>query len=496
MSGPSPLATASPRIALLAGDLHPLAECERFYAGLDAVAQAHGAPWRAFHILVTDPRELAPATRGRLGDGVLVSADPAAHAQDLARFRATAPAALGALFAELASFWGCSGDEVAARADVRQALAFARWIQAFAPRALVAIGQHHDSFRAAIVARLLDLPCVAVLDAPDLGDPAANLLPLHLRRAVAVVATNPVVRAELARRFGDCVDAAAVLDGLEQVPAALLRAAAAVRPGDAVPLGPASAFAPLAIAPTSAAGARPFVVVGAERTGSNLLVGMLDARPDFLCANELFNHREIADGKVAWPARVDADQTELAALRARDPAALLARLGADAARVGADHCGFKLMYGHALPDDRIVEAAAGDPRGVVVHLLRRDRLQRWLSHVRAVASDRWFGGGRDDGAPIELPVVATAMDFAAHEALEARFRAAFAGQPTLELDYEDLATRLPEAARRLGALFGVDLGDLQPRTHKTGPQDPWSAIANRDELRGAFAGTKWSGLFR
>lgn len=496
MSGPSLLGVASPRVALLAGDLHPLADCERFYAGLDAVAQAHGAEWRAFHILVSDPRALPPASRRRLGDGVLVSADPAAHAQDLARFQATAPAALAALLAELAAFWGCTPDAAAARDDVRQAIAFARWIQAYAPRVLVAIGQHHDSFRAAIVARLLGLPCVAVLDAPDLGDPMANLLPLHLRRAMAVVATNPIVRGELLRRFGDCVDAAAVLDGLAQVPTALLRAAAAGRPGDAVPLGAAAAFAPRAGAPARASVVRPFVVMGAERTGSNLLVGMLDARPDFLCANELFNRREIVDGKVAWPARVEADQTELAALRARDPAGLLARLAADAARAGAAHCGFKLMYGHALPDDRIVEATAGDPGCRVVHLLRRDRLQRWLSHVRAVVSDRWFGGGRDDGAPVELPVVATATDFAAHEALEARFRAAFAGLPTLELDYEDLATRLPEAARRLGALFGVDLGDLQPRTHKTGPQDPWAAIANRDELRAAFAGTKWAELFR
>lgn len=494
MSGHPLFAASSLRIALLAGDLHPLAACEPFYAGLDALCGPGGGEWRAFHVLVPDPRDLPPATRRRLGDGTLVTADPSAHAQDLGRFAATVPSALARALADLAAFWGCSSDEVAARADVRQAFAFARAIQAFAPDVLVAVGQHHDSFRAAIVGRLLGVPCVAVLDDPDLGDPAANLMPLVLRGAAAVVATNALARAELLRRFADCVDAAAVVDGLAQAPVAIARAAGMGRAADAAPLGAAAAYGPLALREPRAHGVRPFVVVGAERTGSNLLVGMLDARPEFLCANELFNFREIAEGKVAWPERAAADQVELVALRARGPGPLLDRLAADAARLGAAHCGYKLIYGHALHDDRIVEATAGDRRCVVVHLLRRDRVQRWRSHLRALASDSWFGGARDESALV-LPVAATAADFVAGEALEARFRAAFAGLPTVELDYEDLALRLPDAARRLGDAFGVDLGAIAPRTHKTGPQDPGAGIANRDELRAAFAGTKWSGLF-
>lgn len=497
MSGPLsglPISAASPRIALLAGDLHPLAACEPFYAALDALRDAHGGDWRAFHTHVSDPRALPPASRRRLGEGTLVLEDPAAHAQDFARFGAIAPAALARVVADLAAFWGCAPAEVAARVDVRQALAFARAIQAFAPDMLVAVGQHHDSFRAAIVGRLLGVPRVAVLDDPDLGDPAANLMPLHLRGAAAVVATNALARAELLRRFADCVDAAAVVDGLAQAPVAIARAAGMGRAADAAPLGPAAAYGPLAPRQPRIPAVRPFVVMGAERTGSNLLVGMLDARPDFFCANELFNVREIAAGLVAWPEHAAADRRELAALRERGPEPLLDRLAADAARIGATHCGYKLIYGHALHDDHIVEATAGDGRCIVLHLLRRDRLQRWRSHLRALASDSWFGGAQDESA-IVLPVAETAADFVAGEALEARFRAAFAGLPTVELDYEDLALRLPSAARRLGEAFGVDFGELVPRTHKTGPKDPRAGIANNDELRAAFAGTRWAGLF-
>ena len=492
----TPAAERRAVFAAFAGDLYPRADLEPLYAALDDVATAAGGTWRALHVEVGDPRQVAGAARRRYGDGLVAPFDAADNAQAIARFTATVPAAVSALLAELAAVWGCSPAAAAARPEVGQAFAFARWAQSLAPRALVAIGQRLEPLRAVVAARLLDLPCIAVLDGVDLGDPVANLLTVHLRGAAAVVATSASVREELRRRCGDQVDPGTFGEGLAAARAALLDAAATPRRSDATPLGGAAAFGPLAAAaPATSPGPQPFVVLCAERTGSNLLLGMLAARPDFVVAGELFNLREILAGSVAWPDPLTAEHGELLALRARDPAGLLARLHGDAGRAGATHCGFKLMYGHALQDDRIVAAAAADPRCRVVHLLRRDRLQRWRSHARALATDRWIASVPDDAVRIELPVVATAADFAATEALEWRFRAAFARCPRLELDYEDLTRHLPQAAMRLGELFGVDLGDLQPRTRKTGPATAAEGIANLDELRAAFAGTRWSPLF-
>lgn len=484
-----------PRLALLAGDKYPLLHCERHYAQLDALSATLGCDWRAFHTVATDPREVPMHLRPRVGMGVLVAPETSNFAQDVARFQVSAPAAVAALVAELQNFWGCPASTVLTRPDVQQAFAIARWMQAYAPCAQITIGHHHDSFRAVIASRLLGLPTIAILDDPDLGDPAANLLPLHLRGAAVIHATRSSISAQLERRFASALVGKPLSRSVESVADVVARAIASTRPPTALRLGGVAAFGPLTPIADAGAPIRRFTLLGAERTGSNLLMGMLGAHPRVVAANELFNRREIAEGVVAWPVRLAGDQAELAAERARSPAGLMARLAFQSAEIGGTICGFKLMYGHAQADERIVDAIASDPRHAVVHLLRRDRMQRWRSHLHALWSDRWFGGERDDEYRVEMSVVGTALDFVVHEVLEARYRAAFADLPMVELDYDDLSHRLPDVSSRLGALLGVDFGEMRPRTHKTGPQDPGAGIANRDELRAAFAGTKWSGLF-
>ena len=64
----------------------------------------------------------------------------------------------------------------------------------------------------------------------------------------------------------------------------------------------------------------------------------------------------------------------------------------------------------------------------------------------------------------------------------------------LELDYEDLTQHLSQTSQRLGAFFGAEFGELVPRSRKTGQGDLAQAIVNLDELRAAFAGTRWADL--
>ena len=52
------------------------------------------------------------------------------------------------------------------------------------------------------------------------------------------------------------------------------------------------------------------------------------------------------------------------------------------------------------------------------------------------------------------------------------------------------------AARRLGAFLGVELGEVVPRTRKTGTRDPARGIANLQARRRAFAGTRWAHRIR
>ncbi len=290
-------------------------------------------------------------------------------------------------------------------------------------------------------------------------------------------------------------DLAAFADGARATVAALL---ARPRAANAPPRGPRAAFTTRPAPPAGATAAQRFVVLGNERTGSNLLVGMLGMRPGVACAGEVFNSRAIDDGVVPWLAG-DVRDAELLRLRASDPAALLARLGHDGVAAGAGLVGCKLLYGQGMVDDRIVDAMVGDAGLRVVHLLRADRLARWLSLARARASDEWFAaaGTRPVRAdePMPLDAQATATEFALSELQEQRFRAVFADHAVLELDYADLDQRLAESARRLGTFFGRDLGAMVPRSQKQGSRDTAAAIANFAALRDAFAGTRWASCF-
>ena len=76
----------------------------------------------------------------------------------------------------------------------------------------------------------------------------------------------------------------------------------------------------------------PFVLLAAERTGSNLLLGMLQSHPDVIAGGELFNMRLVQQGRVDWPGLSDRETAEFTELRGRDPAALVDLVFGNAAR--------------------------------------------------------------------------------------------------------------------------------------------------------------------
>lgn len=481
---------------------HPDPEHEPAYRELDAFATALDAEVRVFHAAMADPSALPPASRARVGTGFFVPQNTRAHANDVEHFRTTMPARFDRLVAALAEATDSSGAGVLVQPEMQAACGFARWIQGWHADLIGAHGLGDGSLVALVAAWLLELPHFLCLDAQSGTDRFASLLPLHVQRANGFVVADEATRRALAARFGDALrDRIAVRDGPDAAlgPRALLaRALAMPRPADAPALGPTAAFA-TSPPPPGPGPCRPFVVLGAERTGSNMLVGMLACEPRLACVNEIFNHRLIDAGRLPWLGGHDATDPDLLRLRQADPAALLHRLRAAAATGGAAWAGFKLLYSQAVADDRVVDALAGDPDVAVVHLLRADRLRRWVSLRRARAEDRWYEAAGDPAAapaahvhgPVSLDVVETITEFAVVELMTARFRALFRRHRVLELDYDDMRRDLAATSRLLSSFFGVDLGPLVPASRKTGEEDLSRVVGNLDQLRRALAGTPW-----
>jgi LPS sulfotransferase NodH len=494
-----------PRLAVLSGQAFPEPAEAPWYRQLDALAANLGAEWRMVHTVVPDPRPLDAASRARLGDGLFVPQNPSMHGNDAAHFQQTAAAQRDRLSAALARLVAQPA-ELLATPEFLEAFGFARWIQAFGADLVLSHGLAEGSLPALVAAHLLELPLVVVLDAAVVPTPYVHLLPLHVEQAQLVLVRAPHVREQVLAQCGpEAAPKIVVVPTGELAPPAvqlrIARMLAAPRAAAALRRGPAADFVTRPPVPPRPAAARPFLLLGAERTGSNLLVGMLQQQPGIACAGELFNPRLIAEGNLDWLPGHAVDAAAMMRLRQQDPAALLERLWGDGAAAGARLVGCKLLYGHGTIDDRILDALVAQRDLAVIHLLRADRLRRWLSLARSRATDAWFASSaaaasaaRSRG-PIELDAQATATEFVLDELFEARYRALFRTHAVLELDYEDLAARLPATGPRLGALLGHELGALVPRSHKTGARELAPAIADLGALRAAFAGTRWAGLF-
>ena len=398
-----------PRIAVFARFAFPIAEEAALYRQLDELAKGLGAEFQVFHSVLPDPRPLAADLRARLGTGLFVPQHHGMHGNDVEHFRHTLPARCASLVSTLAAFSHASGAEVCARPEVLEAFGFARWVQAWGADLVVSHGLAEGSLQALVAAHLLDLPRCVVLTEPAIVFEYGVMLPLHVEQACVVVATDARVHDDLLARFGESVlDKMVVASDLTAlaVRAALGRALASPRVANAPVLGPTAAFVtrPRATARTLTA-ASPFLVLGAERTGSNMLVDVLAVQPGIACANEVFNPRLIADGYMPWLSSSRVSEDELRRLRRDDPAALHTRLLLDGAETGASWAGFKLLYSHGVVDDRIVDALVAERELVVVHLLRADRLRRWLSLSRARASDAWFEVGQRVSPTRDEPIV-------------------------------------------------------------------------------------------
>lgn len=475
-----------------AGEAEHYAEFARLAAALDAETQFP-------HSVMPDPRTLPAAMKGLIGSGLFVPDFPPLCRNDVEHARSSMSLPFARLMALLCERTGATEQQLLAEVEWPLALSHVRWLRAWHVDAIVSWNAQQSTLWAAAVSFMLGVPHVMCLPAPFEDSLYAYVVPTIARHALTIVA-EPAVAGRLAAAAGDEVRAK-VLPRAELASAAhvsTIRRAIASRPPDAPPRGAFPAFVTRrATPPARPAGTRAFVVVGAERTGTNLLVDLLSQQPGIACAGEIFNHRLVSEGLLPWFTFDEPAAPGLLQLRIDDPVALHARLVADGHARGLAWVGFKLLYFHGAVDDRVVDAIAADPDARIVHITRKDRLRRWVSHCQAAVTDHWataVGAPRRTSPPVELDVARTLADFALVELMEERCRATFARHVQLELEYESFATNLAVTAARVAQLFGVPAAPVEARTQKTGGTPLADSIVNFAEVRDALTGTRWAHL--
>lgn len=486
---------------------YPAAPQAAAYEELEAIAELLDAELAIFHTSVADPRRVPADLKPRLGGGFLVPWPPSVElsAADIEHFRRSLPAR----FAEVVAAWtrhtGEDEQALLQREEVRAAFAYCRMLQAWAPDLICVRYVNNQSVFGLLARYLLEIPLVAWSTRQGRPEDAEHLQGLLLEAASFVMAPSEGALAADLDRFGDWLQEKAMVTpqsvvGSAAVIGRLRRLCHASRSADAPPLGPRAAFTceyHASVEPVQ--GVRPFLVLGTERTGSNLLVDVLAAQPLIACAGELFNPRAIDRGELTWLPEGDFDLDALMQERRESPATLQTHLLRDGGAQGAAWVGYKLLYLHGVLDNRVMRSLTSQDGIKVVHLRRRDRLRRWLSHYKAQVLDSWYTEkGTGQGVhrkSFELDAAEAAFDFVFVELLEDRFDATFPETDILELDYDDFTVDLPGTRKKLEAFFGLWLSELQPKSKKTGVASLAKGIANLGELQDAFRGTRWQALF-
>jgi LPS sulfotransferase NodH len=231
-----------------------------------------------------------------------------------------------------------------------------------------------------------------------------------------------------------------------------------------------------------------FVILAAPRTGSNMLCSMLNSHPLVLCHHEVFNPEGI---HYALDRRSGEINLGSPAERDRDPVGFLRRLWQRSG--GAKAVGFKLNRGQ---NHAAFHAVLPDPAIRKIIILRRNRVETFLSELIALETGRWESYATSDVRPYARTIHVDVRQLHDHVARNQGYYAAIrdilaaTGQRHLEVAYEDLGRRAEQ--RRILNYLGVRAGNaaLQPATRKVNARDLRDIIANHAALAAALAGSE------
>jgi len=234
-----------------------------------------------------------------------------------------------------------------------------------------------------------------------------------------------------------------------------------------------------------------FIIVGAARTGSTLLVRTLNSLESVVCHGEILNPENVRgyeDGFALEQASKEERDARLRRLAERRDADCL---GFIEEALSGPHLaiGFKALYSALLAprwqDTTAALLAREDLR--FIHLRRRNGLRRFVSEVimRAGGPIHSGAGGRGDRKlQVEIDIEAFKHADAEVAAQGAQVDALLSGRQVLPLLYEDLAADTGNAVAQVLDFLGVPApaAPVEARLNKVGAQDLREVVENFSAL--------------
>jgi len=249
-------------------------------------------------------------------------------------------------------------------------------------------------------------------------------------------------------------------------------------------------------------GQRPtrFVLLCHERSGSNLVLWGLGKRRGIAILNEALSELEQVRRDCA-----EGNRHRALYEPGRDGATFLdEQVFLPTRRGGIRATGVKLFYHHARFDAcvRSVWDYILEDRDIrIIHLIRRNVLDCWISHEVALRTGEWFhrAGSRTPPRrtePFSLDPQECHAYFDRIVTWQWWADSAFAGHPVLKIEYErDVCDRFQPTMARVFQFLGLAPKRAAITLVRQQTQRPWEQISNYDDLRKHFRHTPYEQYF-
>jgi LPS sulfotransferase NodH len=239
-----------------------------------------------------------------------------------------------------------------------------------------------------------------------------------------------------------------------------------------------------------------YIILGNPRTGSNFLRGLLNANRHIIAFGELFRFNHM----VGWdyPGYSHDNKRELRLIN-RAPVDFLEK------KVFIDFpshvlaVGFKIFYFHANSGNwKSVWSYLKEQQEVkVIHIKRKNVLKTYLSHTRALKTNRWVNtsGEKEEQPGISLEYEACIRYFEKVKQFEIQYDDFFKDHDKIQILFEDLEDNYLGQLKRVTDFLGVPYREAKPVTFQQSDKSLKESIVNYDQLKRLFNTSPWEEYF-
>lgn len=238
-----------------------------------------------------------------------------------------------------------------------------------------------------------------------------------------------------------------------------------------------------------------FVIIGAPRTGSNLLMSLLNSHPNCICYGEIFTNLKVGSWDIPFSLRKIGDIN----LKENNPVGYLESRIYSGYPEEIKSAGFKLFYHHARKENEktVWDYLKGESSIKKIHLLRDNYLEIYLSHISAKKNGQ-FVDTWDRSKTIErikLDVIDCENYFKNLEENIESTREFFSPEGLIEIKYEELVNHRQSVLDVLLSKLNLDRLKLSPKTYRQNYVPVEKRLENYNEMKEYFSDSKWSKFF-